>query len=420
MTEHPFVQFAIALFIGALIGLEREKKKAAGGKLGIGGIRTFLLFAEAGAIAAWLALKFQAPVIFVGAGALVTAMVVVGYREDVRQHPTDYGLTTEMAALVVFLLGGMVLYGYAEVAVGLAIATLAALAWKEPLHAFIHGLDTDDIFAGLKLLIATFIVLPVLPNRVLDPWGALNPYKIWLLVVLISALSLVGYAAARWMGERKGIALTGLVGGVVSSTAVTLAFTRRSREPGGDAMSGPLASGIVLAWAVMFARVGVIVAAVNQPLAWHLATPLAVLTLASLALAWAFARHAHVAHPQRVAVPLKNPFSLTSAIHFALLFTGVLLIVKLGEHYLPASALYVVATVAGLTDVDAITLSMSDYARATGAVATAAAAIAIGWVANTAFKCGIVAMLGSRALLRRIAAATAVLVMATIGSFFMR
>lgn len=420
MTEHPFVQFAIALFIGALIGLEREKKKAAGGKLGIGGIRTFLLFAEAGAISAWLALKFQAPVIFVGAGALVTAMVVVGYREDVRQHPTDYGLTTEMAALVVFLLGGMVLYGYAEVAVGLAIATLAALAWKEPLHAFIHGLDTDDIFAGLKLLIATFIVLPVLPNRVLDPWGALNPYKIWLLVVLISALSLVGYAAARWMGERKGIALTGLVGGVVSSTAVTLAFTRRSREPGGDAMSGPLASGIVLAWAVMFARVGVIAAAVNRPLAWQLAMPLAVLTCASLVLAWAFARRPGESASPRVAVPLTNPFSLTSAIHFALLFTGVLLIVKLGEHYLPANALYVVATVAGLTDVDAITLSMSDYARTTGAVATAAVAIAIGWVANTAFKCGIVATLGSGALLRRTATATAVLVVATIGSFLGR
>ena len=419
MIDHPFLQFAIALFIGALIGLEREKKKAAGGKLGIGGIRTFLLFAEAGAISAWLARQHAAPIIFVGAGALVTAMVVYGYREDVRQHPTDYGLTTEMAALVVFLLGGMVLYGHAEVAVGLAIATLAALAWKEPLHAFIHGLDSDDIFAGLKLLIATFIVLPVLPDRTLDPWGALNPYKIWLLVVLISGLSLVGYAAARWMGERKGLAITGLVGGLVSSTAVTLAFTRRSQEPGGVEIGGPLASGIVLAWAVMFARVGVIAAAVNRDLAWHLVIPLTTLTVLSLVLAWSFGRGVASSAPSSVSVPLKNPFNLTSAIHFALLFTTVLLVVKLGEHYLPARALYAVATVAGLTDVDAITLSMSDYAKATGAVATAATAIALGWLANTAFKCGIVWAVGNRSLLGRILPATIALTAATVATIWL-
>lgn len=412
MLDHPFTQFAIALFIGALIGLEREKKKVSGGKLGIGGIRTFLLFAEAGAISAWLSRQLETPLIFVGAGALVTGVVIAGYREDVRQHPTDYGLTTEMAAIVVFLLGGMVLFGQAELAVGLAIATLAALAWKEPLHAFIHGLDHDDIFAALKLLIATFIVLPVLPNRTLDPWGALNPYKIWLLVVLISALSLVGYATARWLGERKGLAITGLVGGLVSSTAVTLAFTKRSKEPGAETMGGPLAAGILLAWAVMFVRIGIIAAAVNRALAWRLAGPVAALAAASLVAAWWLSRRGEGDRPQ-VSVPLRNPFSLRAAINFALLFTGVLLVVKLGEHYLPQSALLVVAFVAGLTDVDAITLSMADYARTTGAFAMAATAVGIAAMANTAFKCGLVWALGSRSLLRGVLASTVVLLVLT-------
>ena len=419
MLDLPFVQFAIALFIGALIGLEREKKKAADGKLGFGGIRTFLLFAEAGAISAYLAVHLGSPSIFVGSGFLVTLLIIVGYREDVRQRPTDYGLTTEMAGLVVFLLGGMVLYGHAAIAVGLAIATLAALAWKQPLHAFVRGLDEDDVFAGLKLLIASFIVLPVLPNAPLDPWGALNPYKIWLLVVLISALSLVGYAASRWLGEHRGIAITGLVGAMVSSTAVTLAFTRRSREPNAGRVVASLASGIVLAWAVMFVRVGIIVAALNRALAWRLAVPLAVLALASLAMAWLFSRRAPpaVSAPDEVSVPLENPFSLTSAIKFALLFTGVLLMVKLGERYMPASALYVVATVAGLTDVDAISLSMVDYARSTGGIATAAIAILLAAMSNTVFKCGIVWMLGSRALLRYVAVATLVLILVTAGAF---
>ncbi len=259
----------------------------------------------------------------------------------------------------------------------------------------------------------------MLPDAPLDPWGALNPYKIWLLVVLISALSLVGYAASRWLGEHRGLAITGFVGGLVSSTAVTLAFTRRSREADADAIGASLASGILLAWAVMFVRVGVIVAVLDRALAWQLAAPVTSLTLVSLALAWVFARRQRSADVASVNVALRNPFSLTSAIKFALLFTGVLLMVKLGERYMPASALFAVATVAGMTDVDAITLSMAGYAGDTGAVSTAATAIALAVMSNTLFKCVMVWVLGSRALLRYVAVATAVLIVTTVGALWL-
>src|SRR4030095_6479383 len=139
-------------------------------------------------------------------------------------------LTPAPVSMSLYLLAGLTTFGHAGLAVALAIATSAVLAFKAPLHASVERIGRDDLYAALKLLIATFIVLPVLPNRAVDPWGALNPYKIWWLVILISGLSLLGYAAARFLGPQRGPLVTGLFGGLVSSTAVTLGFSRESRE----------------------------------------------------------------------------------------------------------------------------------------------------------------------------------------------
>ena len=184
-----------------------------------------------------------------------------------RVDPQSTGLTTEVAALVVFLLGAMVMLGHAELAIGLGVVTAAVLAYKQPLHGFVDKLGWDDVYAGLRLLIATFIALPLLPNEPIDPWGALNPYSLWLLVILISSLSLVGYVLTRLLGPARGTALTGLTGGLVSSTAVTLSFAKEGRD---NPQAAPaLACGILLAWAVMFVRVIVLVAVVNRSLLTH-------------------------------------------------------------------------------------------------------------------------------------------------------
>jgi uncharacterized membrane protein (DUF4010 family) len=404
------LSFALALAIGALIGVERERKKRAG-EPSFAGLRTFVLIAEVGALSAWLARELDAALVFVGAGALVTAVLLVGHWNEVRARPEALGLTTEVAGLVTFLLGGLVVLGHAELAVALAIATAAVLAFKEPLHGLVERIGRADLEAVLKLLIATFIVLPVLPDRPVDPWQVLNPYAMWWLVILISSLSLAGYAATRLFGQGHGLVLTGLAGGLVSSTAVTLAFARQSRER----VHGPvdaMASGLFLAWSVMFARIGVAVALVHRPLLAPLLAPLGVMGVAALGAAlFRYRRAARAGAGGRAPdVPLRNPFRLTASIRFALYFALTLLGVELVRRTLPPGGLYLAAALAGLTDVDAITLSLAELAHGGGPSALAAGAITLAALTNTLVKCGLVVALGSDALRRAVLAPTVVLV----------
>jgi uncharacterized membrane protein (DUF4010 family) len=416
--------FSIALLIGALVGIERERRKASESSSAIGGLRTFILMAEAGAVSAWLSVKLQTPLIFVAALAAVAALVVAGYVLESRVRADALGMTTEAAALAVTLLGGMVMYGFAEIAVALAILTSSVLAFKQPLHALVGKLGTEDIHAGLKLLIASFIVLPLLPARPIDPWGALNPYKLWLLVVLISSLSLVGYIAVRWLGSARGAAVTAVTGGLVSSTAVSLSFARESRTPSGAATSAALAGGILLSWVVMFARVVIEVAIVNPRLVTRVLIPFAAMAAVAGLLALLFFRRGVAGDgersPDRAEVPLRNPFSLVAATKFGLVFAAVSLVVKLGQLYLPGGGLYVVAGLAGLSDVDAITLSMAEFALQGGDPSTAVGAIAVAAIANTLVKCGLVLALGSRALRMRLLPATVAILAAGLSSLLFR
>jgi len=410
--------FLIALFIGALVGIEREKKKGLGGDVGLGGIRTFILVAMSGAVAGWLSVQLASPWIFAASLLIVSALVLAGYVLTVKAGVASPGLTSEIGALVVFLLGGTVMFGWPALAVGLGIVTAATLAFKEPLHGFVQKIGREDIYATLKLLIASFIVLPLLPNEPVDPLGALNPYSLWLLVILISALGFVGYVAVRVLGQTRGTAVTGIFGGLVSSTAVTLTFSRRSRDEGGHhPAKGPgshvfdaLAAGILLAWVVMFARVVIEVAVVHRPLLGPLMQPMATMAVLA-ALAGGFYLWRGAADTRRAVadgeVPLTNPFSLTSAIKFALFFAAVLLVVELVKQKLPGQGLYLVAGLAGLTDVDAITLSMASFARDGGDAAIAANAIGIAALTNTLIKAGMVATLAVAALKVRILIATA-------------
>jgi uncharacterized membrane protein (DUF4010 family) len=398
--------FLIALLIGALVGIDRERKKAAEPGHSFGGLRTHILLALVGAASAWLALERGLAWVFGVTLAVVGAAVVAGYLRASRANEEAYGLTSEIAAIAVFLLGAMAVAGEAALAVALGVATSAVLAFKQPLHGAVHRLDTADLLAGLKLLIASFIVLPLLPDVPIDPWQAINPYRLWLLVILISALSLAGYVAVRWLGSTHGSAITGLAGGLVSSTATTLSFARSSRQLSAtDAHA--LAAGILLAWLVMFVRVLVLVALVNRPLLGALWLPMAAMAGITAGFAgWHY--RAGLAHArgatQQQPLAVSNPFSLTAAVKFGALFAGVLLVVKLAQQAAPASGIYVVAALAGAVDVDAITLSV---AGAAGGEAQAAAAIVIAVVANSVVKCGLVLVLGSGRVRWHVGIATA-------------
>jgi uncharacterized membrane protein (DUF4010 family) len=381
------LDFATAILLGALIGIEREKRKAEEGESGVAGLRTFTLLALFGAAAGYLTQITSSPWILAAALIIAGAFVVAGYFVAARADPQSMGLTTEVAALVVFLLGAMVMLGHAEIAIALGVVTAAVLAYKQPLHGFVDKLGWDDVYAGLRLLIATFIALPLLPDEPIDPWGALNPYSLWLLVILISSLSLVGYVLTRLLGPARGTALTGLTGGLVSSTAVTLSFAKDAADKPQEAPA--LACGILLAWAVMFVRVIVLVAVINRALLTHILVPFAAMAIVVSGFAgFLYVRGGSVdGAAGKGNLKVQNPFSLTEAAKFAALFAVVLLAVKIVQQHFPPNGLYAVAALAGLTDVDAITLSMSEFAKG-GEARIAVIAIVIASLTNTLVKCG--------------------------------
>lgn len=404
--------FLIALLIGALVGIEREKHKNNDHPGSFAGVRTYILFAQLGAVSAWLSVYLQTPWLFIAALSAVSVIVLSSYYLENKNQAVALGLTSELSAITVCLLGGAVIFGFAEMAVSLAILTSAILAFREPLHGMVGKIGADDLYAALKLLIASFIVLPLLPNEAVDPWQALNPYKLWLLVILISGLSLVGYIAVRTLGSVRGTMITALTGGLVSSTAMTLSFARSSKTETDSGAANRLAAGILVSWLVMFGRVLLIITAVSVPLMQQLLWPLLGLALVTALFAMAFflAGHRLQSAAATTAVAVNNPFSLWSAIQFALLFALVLLLVKLAEHYAPGQGLYWLAALAGLTDVDAISLSLADYASRGQSIQLAATAIGIAILSNSLVKTALVLVAGTKTLALRMA-----LAMVTLG-----
>ncbi len=407
--------FATALLIGALIGIERERNAQQQNEPVMAGLRTFTLYALLGALCGWLGLKFDSPWILAAGLLAASASTVAGYVLSARNDPGNLGQTTEVAAISTFLLGAVAAAGERELAAGLGVLIAALLAYKQPLHGFVGKLGSDDVYAVLRLLIATFIVLPLVPDEPLDPWDALNPQSLWLLVLLIAGLSLVGYVLSRALGAHRGIPLTGLAGGLASSTAVMLSLVRQSRETQYARAGGAIVAGILLAWTVSFARVFVEVLVVNRQLLPVLVPALAAMSVVCAGFAWLMLRRAGKEKSEAQAVPLRNPFSLTSAMKFAAVFAVVLLVVKLAQTHAPESGMYVVAAIAGTTDVDAITLSMAQYAHS-GSAQVAAHAITIAMLSNTVIKTGMVVVLGHASIRRSVLLATAVILAAGIAA----
>ncbi|MGI9246659.1 MAG: MgtC/SapB family protein, partial [Steroidobacteraceae bacterium] len=393
---------------------ERERHAQAEESARTAGLRTFVLYALFGALAGWVSLSLRSPGILVAALLSTAGVLLAGYVVAARRDASSLGHTTEIAGLATFVLGAIAAAGERELAAGIGVLIAAVLAYKQPLHGFVKRLGAEDVYAALRLLIATFIVLPLLPDEPLDPWGALNPQTLWLLVLLISGHSLVGYVLTRLLGAHRGIPITGFAGGLASSTEVTLALARQSREAQYAASGGAIVAGILLAWTVSFARVLVEVLVVNRALLPALLPALLAMALACAGFAGLMLRRAgDAAEAQQV--PLRNPFSLSSAMKFAAIFAAVMLVVKLVQMHAPQSGLYLVAALAGTTYVDAITLSMADYARADDAQ-VAAHAIVIAILSNTLVKAAMVFSIGCPAIRRPVLYATAAILVAGVAA----
>jgi len=398
---------ATALAAGLLIGAEREQQ----GQKTFGGIRTFPLVALTGALAA-----------LVHVWALVALAVAVGgllgvsYWRDTRDESDEerIGLSTEIAAITTFALGALATAEWIGLAtqerlllVGAgATAVLGLLALKRALHDFVRRVSRDDVLATAKLLLLSVVVLPILPDQDTGPWGALNPRSIGVLVVLISAIGFAGYVAIRVFGARKGLGLTGLLGGLASSTAVTLTFSGRAKQS--PELVTACSVAIVLASATMFPRIALELSAVSPTLAAAAAWPLGVAGAVGLAaggllfLRLSSERGAAVEAP----LELKNPLTLSSAFKFAALFTGVLLVSKAAQTYLDDTGVYLSALVAGLADVDAISLSVARlHAEGTLELGPAVTAVGTAVASNTLSKTVIALVLGGSKLAIRVGAA---------------
>ena len=404
-----FLHLGIALGLGLLVGLQRQRTHSA-----LAGIRTFPLVTLLGTVAALLVEPLgTAGAWLVGAGLLaVAAMAVIGNVVKLRAGAPDPGLTTEMALLLMYGIGAYLVLGERAVAIALGGGVAVLLHHKEPMHNLAGRIGDEDFRAIIQFVLLSLVILPVLPDRTMGPYAVLNPHDIWRMVVLIVGIGLGGYIAYKLLGERAGTVVGGLLGGVISSTATTVSYARRSRLSGdkasGDEVSGQgaavgLATVVILiASTVVYGRVLLEMAVVARRAFTAMAPPLvAMLAITALVAAVAWVRY----RPDRGAMPpQENPSELRPALLFALLYGGILLAVAAAKEHLGDRGLYAVAVLSGLTDMDAITLSTARLVDGDRLdAATGWRLILVASLANLVFKLGIVAVMGRRALLIRVA-----------------
>jgi len=379
-----FRRLGLALAIGLLLGLERGwhgRGADEGGRTA--GIRTFALAGLLGGVGAWLA-TLTAPVVLAGGLLGVAALLAVSYTSRLRGDD-DIGLTTEIALLLAFALGAASVLGDPAPAAAVAVVAALLLSMKARLHRWVAQIRRLELDAVLKLALISVVILPVLPDRGFGPGGVLNPSELWWAVVIVAGLSFFGYLAIRLGGAGLGIPLTGLFGGLASSTSTTLALARLVQA---RAALAPLAAaGVVIAGSVAFLRVLVLVAIFEPALLPPLALPMtgmAVVGLAGALLVRLLAGNG--ADSEDAAEGIANPLELATALSFGALLALVLLGVHYLERWLGAGGVYAGAALSGLTDVDALTISVSRLVGGELAAASGAVAIFIAVSVNTAVK----------------------------------
>ncbi len=409
-------RLGVALALGLLVGAERgwHTRELAEGRR-VAGLRTFGLIGLLGGVWAVLA-PLAGPLVLAVAFLALVAILTVAYWQSLKTD-ADRGATSHVAALLTFAFGALAGFGELEVGAAAAVVVTLLLGIKAQLHGLIERISREELMAVIKLLLMSVVLLPVLPDRGYGPWQALNPYQIWWMVVLIAGLSFVGYAAIRILGPRRGIALSGLLGGLASSTAATLNFARMGRrEPAHRAL---LAAGTVIACAMMFARVLVVIAVVAPKLVEALLWPLllgAIVCSGLGALALGRDTSARPKEPLR----LQNPFELGVALKFGLLLAAIMVVSSALIAWAGSGALYALAATAGLADVDAITLSFGSMGqKGTLAPRLAASGILLAVAVNSALKAGLAAAIGGPAMGWRVGTILALALAAAAGGLWL-
>lgn len=397
-TGSVLLAFVAAAGLGAVIGLERQIHRHHTEDVSAG-VRTYALFGLWGAATGFFADTYGAAAFVVGAGAFA-ALIVASY-VMFALGTKDWGTTSEFAGLGAFAVGVLVWNDQVIVAGAVAIGIAALLRAKEWLHGLTSKFSDEDVRAVLQFAVLTAVVLPLLPDQDYGPFEAFNPRRVWLMVVFVAAIGLAGYVALRLKGER-GLGVTGLLGGLVSSTAVTLGFSRMSKDQ--PRLRTALAAGIIAASGLMYARVLVEAFVFAPGMARKLAVPLGglfVLVEGAAIYWWTRPLETTAAGS---GIKLQNPVTLKSALQFAALYAAVVFVAKVMIDGASEAALSVVGAVSGINDVDAITLAMADEVARRGLDPIyGARAVLAAVVVNTLVKTGMAVVLGSKSLGRAVA-----------------
>lgn len=386
------------LLLGAAIGLERERVSQKHKTVGFAGLRTFALFGMFGSLLA--SFEVVSPILFYILTAGLSLLIVTSYVLSTIKS-NDIGGTTEIALFVVLAAGYLVGIGESTIASILTIITLILLHAKETLHNIASKITKKEMTSMIQFFVVWLIVLPLLPNANFGPYDAWNPYVIWLMVVLISAISFFAYLGIKLLGTNRGISLTGFLGGLVSSTAVSLAFSQNSKKY--KKIVWPFVFGIVISSSAMFFRVLIAIAVINPELVNKMWIPLVAAGgtggLFCLFIWNKFLKHQKLTESTKM--PDSKPIDLAGAIKFGALFAVILLIAKAASAEFGESGTYITSIVSGLLDADAITVTLATLAKNGLSEQVAVIGITLATVTNTIVKGGIVLSLADKGVARR-------------------
>lgn len=392
MTLELLLNLATALSVGLLIGTERSWSGRDNTGQELAGIRTFGLAGLFGGLATLSAIHFGAAA-WIAMFVALALLTIAGYVIESRTY-ADHGMTTEVALLITFLLGSLAVAEMRLLAASVAVVVALLLSLKARLHGALRKLSEAELSGALKLLFISVVLLPVLPSQGYGPWQAFNPYTTWWMVVLIAGIGFAAYVAIRVLGTRHGLMVTALLGGIVSSTAMTITLARLNTEK----LRPALAAGLLATSALMFPRVLLEVGLINRALLPSLLAPMLTAGLIYAAGALFYYLRAGQQPPSGAEPPLKNPFELGPALRFAGLLVIILFLVEGARRLLGDTGIYLVALLSGLTDVDAITLSLSNSARTDLSEMVAVRGIFLAALSNSLVKAGLILFIGGRAM----------------------
>lgn len=388
MDYSLIIKFGISILLGALVGLEREIAFKQVPDF-FAGFRTFIIITFIGSLSAYLADIYNVYFLIVATAGIMIFIVVTYIISNLK---TDrLGSTTELAVFFSFLIGVVTYQVDIKIGVILAIVLTLILSLKPSLHNFAIHMNNEEFFSTIKFAIIAFVILPLLPNEGFGPMLAFNPYQIWLMVVLVSALSFLVYLAIKIFGPEKGIVLTGLLGGLLSSTALTVSISQKAKQH--KDYHSLFAFAVVLASSTMFLRVLILIAIVYKPLVQEILVPM----LLMFAVGFIFSLILFHYHHNSKGVPMdyKSPFRIAPALKFGIFFAVILFLTKLAVLYLGTRGIYLLSFFSGLADVDPIVLSLASLAKSEIALKVAGVGIIIATATNTLLKIGIAYTVGS-------------------------